>query len=124
MLIRVFGNSSYSHDNKIDISVFVQKPYLRINYMKSKIEEDIDLKNENRIKNIPDPISITEAASKRYVDNKFKDPILIKNTSHIDLNDGNITNARFIQVNQVPQIDSHLTAKLYLDQAISNGVDE
>ena len=30
----------------------------------------------------------------------------------------NIRNARFIQVNQLPQIDSHLTAELYVDNAI------
>ena len=34
------------------------------------------------------------------------------------MNDRNITNARFIQVNQLPQIDSHLTAKLYVDNAM------
>ena len=34
------------------------------------------------------------------------------------MNDRNITNARFIQVNQLPQIDSHLTAKLYVDNSI------
>ena len=34
------------------------------------------------------------------------------------MNDGIITNARFIQVNQMPQIDSHLTAKLYVDNSI------
>ena len=34
------------------------------------------------------------------------------------MNDKNITNARFIQVNQLPQIDSHLTAKLYVDNSI------
>ena len=34
------------------------------------------------------------------------------------MNDRNITNARFIQVNQLPQIDSHLTAKLYVDREI------
>ena len=33
------------------------------------------------------------------------------------MNDRNITNARFIQVYQPPQIDSHLTAKLYVDNA-------
>ena len=98
-------------DNKIDTSLFVQKPYLRTNYIEANIEEDIDLKNQYRIKNLPDPISIREAASKKYVVKKFKDPSIIKNTEHIDLNDRNITNARFIQVNQWPQIDSHLTAK-------------
>ena len=42
----------------------------------------------------------------------------MKNTEYIDLNDRNITNARFIQVNQWPQIDSHLTPKLNVDNAI------
>ena len=119
MPINVFGNSN-SNDNgsKIDTSLFVQKPYLRTNYIEANIEEDIDLKNQYRIKNLPDPISIREAASKNYVDNLFNDPSIVKNNAHIDLNDRNITNARFIQVNQLPQIDSHLTAKLYVDAEI------
>ena len=119
MPINVFGNSN-SNDNgsKTDTSLFVQKPYLRHNYIEANIEEDLDLKNQYRIKNVPDPISIREAASKNYVDNLFNDPSIVKNTEHIDLNDRNITNARFIQVNQWPQIDSHLTAKLYVDTEI------
>ena len=124
MPINVFGNSSSSYDNKIDTSLFVQKPYLRTNYIESNIEEEIDLKNQFRIKKLPDSISIGEPVSKSYVDNKFNDPSKIKNTAHIDLNERNITNARFIQVNQLPQIDSHLTAKLYVDNAISDGVNE
>ena len=120
MPINVFGNSSNISEQKIDTSLFVQKPYLRTNYIESNIEEDIDLKNQYRIKYLPDPISIREAASKNYVDNLFNDPSIIKNNAHIDLNDRNITNARFIQVNQLPQIDSHLTAKLY----VANSIDE
>ena len=42
----------------------------------------------------------------------------MKNNAHIDLKDRNITNARFIQVDLWPQIDSHLTPKLYADNAI------
>ena len=118
MPIKVFGNSSNSSDKKIDTSLFVQKPYLRTNYIESNIEEDIDLKNQFRNKNLPDPFSIREAASKNYVDNLFNDLSIRKNTTHIDLNDSNITNAKFFQVNQLPQIDSHLTAKLYVDNAI------
>ena len=34
------------------------------------------------------------------------------------MNDRNITNCRFLSVNQLPQIDSHLTAKLYVDTEI------
>ena len=119
MPINAFGNSN-SHDNgnKVDTSLFVRKLYLRTNFIEADIEEDIDLKNQYRNKNLLDPISIREATSKNYVDNLFNDSSIIKNTAHIDLNDRNFTNARFIQVNQLPQIDSHLTAKLYVDNAI------
>ena len=119
MPINVFGNSnSNGNGNRIDTSLFVQNPYLRTDFIESKIEEDIDLKNQYRIKNLPDPISIREPASKNYVDSLFNDPSIVKNNAHIDLNDRNITDARFIQVNQVPQFDSHLTAKFYVDKAI------
>ena len=69
---------------------------------------------------MPDPFSIREASSKTYVDDLFNDPGIVKDNAHIDLNDRNITNARFIQVNQILQIDYHLTARLYVD----NSVDE
>ena len=36
------------------------------------------------------------------------------------MNDRKITNARFIQVNQMPQIDTHSTAKLYVDNDFNN----
>ena len=118
MPINVFGNSSNNSDKKIDTSIFVQKPYLRTNYIEANIEEDIDLKNQYRTKNVPDPIRIREFCSKNYVDNLFNNPSILKNTTHIDLNDRNITNCRFLSVNQSPQIDSHLTAKLYVDSSI------
>ena len=46
MPINVFGNSSSSHDNgnKIDTSLFIQKRYLRTNYIAANIEKDIDMK--------------------------------------------------------------------------------
>ena len=118
MPINVFGNSSNNSEQKIDTSFFVQKPYLRTNYIECNIEEDIDLKGQYRIQKVSDPISIREAASKNYVDNLFNDPSIIKNTARIDMNDKNFTGARFIQVNQLPQIDSHLTTKLYVYKTI------
>ena len=118
MPTNVFGNSDLSNsDNKIDTSLFVQKPYLRHNYIEANIEEDIDLKNQYKIKNLLDAISIREAASKNYNDNLFNDPSIVENNAHIELNGGKITKARFIQVNQWPQIDSHLTPKIYVDNA-------
>ena len=47
MPINVFGNrNSPDNGNKKDTSLFVQKPYLRHNYIEPNIEEDIDLKNQ------------------------------------------------------------------------------
>ena len=121
----VFGNSFSSDDNnEIDTSLFVQKPYLRTNYIESNFEENINKKNKFKIKNLPCPEENSDAVCKSYVDSLFNDSSLLKNTEHIHLNDRNVTNARFIQVNQLPQIDSHLTAKLYVDNAISDSVDE
>ena len=90
MPINVFANSSHDDNNKIDTSLFVQKPYLRTNYTESNIEEDIDLKNQFRNKNLPDPISIREAASKNYVDNIFK--------NDIDFNDVKSENNKFVRL--------------------------
>ena len=58
MPISVFGNPSHDNNNKIDTPLFVQQLYLRTNYLESNLEEDIDLKNQFRIENLPDPISI------------------------------------------------------------------
>ena len=80
MPISVSGNSFYSNDNKIDTSLFVQKIFLRTSYIEANLEEDLDLKNQYRIKNLPNPISIREKASKNYVDNKFSDPSIIEKT--------------------------------------------
>ena len=82
MPIKLFGNSSNNSEKKLILVFFVQKPYLRNNYIEANIEEDLDLKKHIRIKNLPDPISIREAASKSYVDNKFNDPsIIIKHST-------------------------------------------
>ena len=75
MSINVFENSSNNSENKIDTSLFVQIPYLRTNYIDADIEEDIDLKIQYRIENLPDPISIREACSKIYLDIIFKNDI-------------------------------------------------
>ena len=84
MPINVFGNSNLNDNgNKIDTSLIVQKPYLRTNYLESNIEGDIDLKSQYRIKSLPDPSSIREAASKIHVDNLFNDPSIITKTLHI-----------------------------------------
>ena len=51
MPIIVFGNSSNNSEHKIDTNLFVQKPYLRTNYIESDKEEDIDFKINMELKN-------------------------------------------------------------------------
>ena len=124
MPINVFGNSSNNSEQKIDTSLFVRKPFLRTNYIEANIEEGIDLKNQYRIKNLPDPISIGEPVSKSYVDNKFNDPSIIKNTDHVDFNDKILDNVYAIRVNSNPILDAELTSKFYVDNFIFSYVDE
>ena len=127
MPINVFGNSSHDNINEIDTSLFVQKPYLRTNYIESNIEEDVDLKNQYRIKNLPDPISIQEAASKRYFDFEFNDYNIIKiNKPHpdIDLNHKNFIDVGLIEVSREPEYGDQVTSKFYVDNFVRNSVDE
>ena len=49
--------------------LFVQKPFVRTKELESNLEENIDMKDQYRITNLPDPISIREPASKNFVDN-------------------------------------------------------
>ena len=123
--INVFGNSnSKDNGNKIDANIFVQKHYLRNNYSESNIEKDLGLKNQYRIKILPDRVSIGEPASKNYVDNKFNDQSIIKNTDHVDFNDENLNNVHSIKINSYHTLEEQLTPKIYVDQAISDGVNE
>ena len=48
MPINVFGNSLNNSEHNIATSLFVEKPYLRTNYVEANIEEEIDLKNQFR----------------------------------------------------------------------------
>ena len=111
MAINVFGNSSNNNGNKIETSLFVQKPYLRTNYIESNIEEDINLKNQYRIKNLPDSTKLQGGCTKNYVDNIFK--------NDIDFNDVKLENVKFVKVNYQPAVNEHLTPKIYVDVAIN-----
>ena len=108
MPINVFGNSN-SDDNidKIDTSLFVQKPYLRSIYIEANIEEDIDLKYQYRIENLPDLFSIREACNKNYVDNIFR--------NDIDFKEVKLEIIIFVSVNYQPAVSEHLTPEIYVD---------
>ena len=116
MPINVFGNSNNNSINKIDTSLFVQKPYLRTNYIESNIEEDINFKNQFRLKNLPDPINIREAASKNYVDNSIDESSLVGNNKDNDFGNYNLTNINSITLNKQAENDNEVITKTYVDQ--------
>ena len=116
MPINVFGYSSNNNDNKIDTSLFVQKPYLRTNYIESKIEEDIDLKNQYKIKNLPDPTNLQDACSKNYVDNAINEVSLVRNNRDNDFGNYNLTNITSITLNKQAENDNEVITKAYVDQ--------
>ena len=89
---------------KLITSLFVQKPYFRTIYIESNIEEDMHMKSQYRFKNLKDPISIRETASRNYVDTFFNDPSSIKITAHVDFNDKNLEIVRFVEVKQYASI--------------------
>ena len=114
--IKSDGNSSNNSEQKIDTSLFVQKPYLRTNYIEANIEEDIDLKNQYRIKNVPDPINIREATSKNYVDNSINEVSLVRNNRVNDFSNYNLTNINCITLNKQAENDNEVITKAYVDQ--------
>ena len=69
-------------------------------------------------------MSIRKAASRKYVDNKYNDPSISKNNTHVDFNDKNYDDVRFVRVKSMPAVGEHLTAKHYVDTAISYKGDE
>ena len=96
MPINVFGRSCGNTETKLVTSSFVQKLHLKTKYIESNIEEDIGMKNQFKIKNLPFPFGDEEAASKVYVHNKFNDPSIIRNPADIDFNDKKLEYKTFL----------------------------
>ena len=105
MLINVFGNSSNNSDNKIDTSLFVQKSYLRHNYIETDIDHDINLKDQYRIINLPNPVNNRDAVNKIYIDTKIADIIKrnIQNDDYISFLDND--NVEYKLVKYRPKIE-------------------
>ena len=78
MTINVFGNSLASSNdinNKIDLSQYARKSYIRSNYIETDINHNIDLKNQYKLINIPNPINNNDSVNKIYIDTKIADVI-------------------------------------------------
>ena len=70
------------------------------------------------------PTSILEIPTKNYVDNKFNDSSIIKNTDHFDFNDKILDNLHSIKVNSYPTREEHLKPKFHVDNFVRDCVDE
>ena len=116
MPINVFGNSSHDNINKIDTSLFVQRPYLRANYIESNIEEDIDLKNQYRIINLPDPTNLHDACNKSYIDKSIDEISLVRNNKDNDFGNYNLTNINTITLTKQAENGNEVITKAYVDQ--------
>ena len=125
MPINFFGNSSSWHNNgnKFDTSINVQKSYVRTSYIEPNIEEDIDMKNQFKFKNLLCPIENSDALCKIIVDTGLNDPSIIRNFAHVETNDENLDNVPFAKVNSLPAVGEHLSPNFHVDQAISHSVD-
>ena len=97
---------------------------MRTIYIEGKSEEYIEFKNHFKIKNLPCPIENSVAVCKSYVDSGLNNPSMIRNTAHVDFNDKDLDNVRFVKVNSLLAVGDHLTPKFYVDEAISHSVDE
>ena len=73
---------------------------------------------------ITSPWTTIEIPTKNYVDNKFNDPSIIRNNAHLDFNDKNLDNVRFVKVNNMSAVREHLIPKYYVDQATFYRLDE
>ena len=60
-----------------------------------------------------------EIPTKFYVDNKYKNPSITKNTAHVNFLDKNLDNVSFVKLNSMPAVREHLTAKYYVDNDFS-----
>ena len=109
MPINVFGNSSSSNDNKkIDTSRFVQKSYLKSNYIETDIDHDINLKNQYRIINLPNPINNKDAINKIYIDTKIADIIKrnIQNDDYISFLDNDNVEYKLVKYRPKKELTS------------------
>ena len=91
-----------------------------------RLDPDEILKQDSIILNftLTLPKTIIEVPTKNCVHKQFNDPSIIKNTELGDFNDKILENVRWIRVNSFPTLEEHLTLKIYVDQAISNIIDE
>ena len=100
---------------------------MSIKLLRSDPDEKLKLDEQDSIvliSSLTIPKTIIKLPTKSYIDEKCNDPSIIRNTTHVDFNDKNLDNVRFINVSSTPAVGEHLTAKYYVDHAIFHSVNE
>ena len=64
---KCFCRTSGNSENKIDTSLFVQKPCLTTSYIESIFDVDINMRGQFKLTNLYDPNRIREAASNMQI---------------------------------------------------------
>ena len=119
----VSGNSS-KNSEKNDTILFVQKLYLRTDYIENNFEEDINMENHLENRNSRCLQKNSGAVCLSYVDSGLIDPSTIRNMAIADFNDEKFDNVRFVRVKSSPAVREHLTPKLYVEKVLSHSVIE
>ena len=105
----------------------VTKSYVRANYIESSMEEDIDMKNQFKIKNLPNPTNLQDPATKHYVDSKTNNLVsiseldnnsIVRNNKNNNFNGNTITGLESVYVNRDPNFPLELSTKQYTDDSI------
>ena len=97
---------------------------MRNNYIESNIEENREMKEQFLFKNLPVPTKFQESDPKSFVDVLINTSSIKRNTGHVKFTNHNLDKGNFVNPTSYPAIGQHIAAKCYIDEAISNSVDE
>ena len=113
--------------SKLYVDKVIKKSLGESTLLKLDPDEKLNLDEQDCIlpnSTLMSPKTIMKLPNKYYVDKKFINPSIIKNTAHVDFTHKNLDNIRFIKVTGMPAVEEHLAAKYYIDQPIYQSVDE
>ena len=123
--MNVFGSSSSSQsDSQIDTTNFLKKSYINTNYIETNMEEDIDMKNQFYIKNLPNINNSNDCMNKIYADTNYlksshyDNNSIVRNNVNTNFNNNTFTGLDSIYVNRDPTYNLELCTKQYTDTLV------